>query len=68
MRKQLTVILILLNLIVFAVFYLFESGGKDDQQSSGRKIFGEEAVDIDYIRISGGNLGPDRVLRKEEGK
>lgn len=66
MRKQLTVILILLNLVVFAVFYLFETGGKDRDPGTDRKIFGEEAVDIDYIRISGDNLGPDRVLRKQE--
>ena len=66
MRKQLTVILILLNLIVFAVFYLFEKGGRAPDELDGRKIFGAEAVDIDYIRISGEKLGPDRVLRKVE--
>ena len=66
MRKQLTVILILLNLVVFAVFYLFERGKNDEEQEDRRKIFGAEAVDIDYIRISGDSLGPDRVLRKVE--
>lgn len=66
MRKQLTVILILLNLVVVAVFYLFERPGRSGDLTDTRKIFGEEAVDIDYIRISGGSLGPDRVLKKEE--
>lgn len=66
MRKQLTVILILLNLVVVAVFYLFERPGRSGDLTDTRKIFGEEAVDIDYIRISGGSLGPDRILKKEE--
>lgn len=67
MRKQLTVILILLNLVVLAVFYLFERTGTRVQfDEKNRKIFGEEAVDIDYIRISGNSLGPDRVLKKVE--
>ena len=67
MRKQLTVILILLNLVVLAVFYLFERGGAGKKfEENNRKIFGEEAVDIDYIRISGDSLGPDRVLKKQE--
>ena len=66
MRKQLTVILILLNLVVVAIFYLFERPGRSGDLTDTRKIFGEEAVDIDYIRISGGSLGPDRVLKKEE--
>ncbi|MDA0347999.1 MAG: DUF4340 domain-containing protein [Verrucomicrobia bacterium] len=66
MRKQLTVILILLNLVVVALFYLFERPGPDDDIKAKRKIFGEEAVDIDYIRISGSSLGPDRVLKKVE--
>jgi hypothetical protein len=67
MRKQLTVILVLLNLVVLAVFYLFERGDRQNEfEDNTRKIFGEEAVDIDYIRISGDNLGPDRVLKKVE--
>ncbi len=67
MRKQLTVILILLNLVVVAVFYLFERTDPERTlKENSRKIFGEEAVEIDYIRISGENLGADRVLRKEE--
>jgi hypothetical protein len=66
MRKQLTVILILLNLVVVAIFYLFERPGNDPGLKDRRKIFGEEAVDIDYIRISGSSLGPDRVLKKNE--
>lgn len=67
MRKQLTVILILLNLVVVAVFYLFERTDLEEGfDGNSSKIFGEEAVDIDYIRISGDTLGPDRVLNKEE--
>lgn len=67
MRKQLTVILILLNLVVVAVFYLFERTDLEEGfDGNSAKIFGEEAVDIDYIRISGDTLGPDRVLKKEE--
>ena len=67
MRKQLTVILILLNLVVIAVFYLFERTDLEEGfDGNSAKIFGEEAVDIDYIRISGDTLGPDRVLKKEE--
>lgn len=67
MRKQLTVILILLNLVVVAVFYLFERTNLEEGfDGNSAKIFGEEAVDIDYIRISGDTLGPDRVLKKEE--
>lgn len=68
MRKQLTVILILLNLVVFAVFYLFERKGPGGPEFDSPKIFGEEAVDIEYIRISGESLGPDRVLKKEENR
>ncbi|MCB1120044.1 MAG: DUF4340 domain-containing protein [Verrucomicrobiae bacterium] len=68
MRKQLTVILILLNLVVFAIFYLFERKGRGGPDFEGRKIFGEEAVDIEYIRISGENLGPDRILKKVENR
>lgn len=69
MRKQLTVILILLNLVVLAVFYLFERRGDSGQNLiNSRKVFGGEAVDIDYIRISGERLGPDRVLKKVENR
>ncbi len=68
MRKQLTILLILLNLVVIAVFYLFEKGIGVKKQfvQKDKKVFHEEAVNIDYIRISGDSIGPDRVLKKTE--
>ena len=68
MRKQLTIILVLLNLVVLAVFYLFEQRSGVRPQQLTKKVFGEEAVDIDYIRISGKNLEADRALKKEENR
>ena len=65
MRKQLTIILVLLNLVVLAVFYLFEQRSGVRPQQLTKKVFGEEAVDIDYIRISGKNLEADRALKKD---
>ncbi|MBC9866306.1 MAG: DUF4340 domain-containing protein [Opitutae bacterium] len=68
MRKQLTLILILMNLVVLAVFYLFEKGIRVEDRFAleDNKIFHEEAVNIDYIRISGDSIGPDRILKKTE--
>lgn len=68
MRKQLTLILILMNLVVLAVFYLFEKGIREEDRfiRKDKKIFHEEAVNIDYIRISGDSIGPDRILKKTE--
>ena len=68
MRIQLTLILILMNLAALAVFYLFERGIRleDRFAHEDKKVFYEEAVNIDYIRISGDTIGPDRILQKTE--
>ena len=68
MRIQLTLILILMNLAALAVFYLFEKGIRleDRFAQEDKKVFYEEAVNIDYIRISGDSIGPDRILKKTE--
>jgi len=57
---------VLLNLVVLAVFYLFEQQSGNRPKQLTKKVFGEEAVDIDYIRISGKTLGADRILKKVE--
>lgn len=68
MRKHLTLILILMNLVALAVFYFFEKGIRMEERFAreDKKIFHEEAVNIDYIRISGDSIGPDRILKKTE--
>ncbi len=70
MRKVLTVILVLLNLVVFAVFYLFEHGAISDNPTADTGVIFDDGVaaDIDYLRISGETMGPDRVLKRIENK
>ncbi len=70
MRTTVTGLLLLLNVVLFAyIFYfdgLFFGDGADGERS--RKIFHAEVVDLDYLRIDGGNLESVHELHRERDR
>jgi len=64
MKKYLTILLVLLNIVVFATLYLIPPAS-DTGKYLDNKVFNEEAVGINRIRISGPGLEQARVIEKE---